>query len=56
MAAEIIGRARFELAYWVLLWPGFTLCNRERFYGAGISWLRTVRPIAETVSPGCMRV
>jgi hypothetical protein len=55
MAGQIIDRARFELAYWLLLWPGFTLCNEERCYRAGIAWLRTVRPIAESVSPGCLR-
>lgn len=50
MAALIIERARFELAYWALAYPGFMLCKRERFYRAGITWLRTIRPGFEFVA------
>ena len=54
MAKQIIDRARFELVYWALLSPGFSLCNSTRGYQAGIAWLRTVRPLANFVSPGAI--
>ena len=54
MAGRIINRARFEIAYWVLLSPGFALCNAGPCYRAGIIWLRTVRPLANALSPDCL--
>lgn len=54
MAKQIIDRARFEIAYWVLCAPGFELCRRERFYGAGVAYLRAVRPIVNGISPGAL--
>lgn len=54
MAKLIIDRARFEFAYWVLCYPGFKLCSQERFYGAGMAYLRAVRPIVNGISPGAL--
>jgi hypothetical protein len=54
MAALILARARFEIAYWIVLWPGFTLCNTPGCYRAGVVWIRTVRPLANALSPDCI--